>query len=58
MIRTTPLRRTTLHLRQIFFTEAMTFMCAPYFARNVIRPFVRSYGVICTVTLSPGRMRM
>src|SRR5688572_1039563 len=26
MMRTTPFRRTTLHLRQIFFTEAMTFI--------------------------------
>ena len=70
MMRTTRLRRTTLHLRHIFFTEAITFMsssfpnsflaCAPgiYLARNTIRPRVRSYGVISTVTLSPGRMRM
>jgi hypothetical protein len=26
MTRTTPLRRTTLHFAQIFFTEARTFM--------------------------------
>jgi hypothetical protein len=26
MIRTTPLRRTILHLLQIFFTDALTFM--------------------------------
>ena len=62
MTRTTPLRRTILHLRQIFFTEAITFIVSSleraYFALNVIRPFVKSYGVICTVTLSPGRMRM
>ncbi len=70
MIRTTRLRRTTLHLRHIFFTEAITFMScflpssflagafATYFARNTIRPRVRSYGVNSTVTLSPGRMRM
>src|SRR5262245_6993544 len=31
MMRTTPLRRTTLHLRQIFFTEAITFIRAPVF---------------------------
>ena len=46
MTRTTPLRRTILHLRQIFFTDAMTFMKASrfcvYFARKVMRPFVRS----------------
>jgi hypothetical protein len=63
MILTTPLRRTTLHLRQIFLTEAITFIPISvfrlaYLALNVIRPLVRSYGVIWTVTLSPGRMRM
>jgi len=60
MTRTTPLRRTILHLRQILFTDAITFisLLLRYLARNVIRPLVRSYGVICTVTLSPGRMRM
>jgi len=50
MTRTTPLRRMILHLRQILFTDAITFIvallgstCAAvfYFARNVIRPFVR-----------------
>ena len=29
-----------------------------YLARKVMRAFDRSYGVSCTVTLSPGRMRM
>ena len=45
MTRTTPLRRTILHLRQIFFTEAITFMFSllvSYFARKVMRPLVRS----------------
>ncbi len=63
MTRTTPLRRTILHLRQILFTDAITFIVispyvAAHFALKVMRPFVRSYGVSCTVTLSPGRMRM
>jgi hypothetical protein len=30
MTRTTRLRRTILHLRQIFFTEAMTFMSSSF----------------------------
>ena len=30
----------------------------PYFPRYTILPFVRSYGVISTVTLSPVRIRM
>jgi hypothetical protein len=35
MTRTTPLRRMILHLRQILFTDAITFIVAPlrsYFA--------------------------
>ena len=31
---------------------------ADYLSRHVIRPFVRSYGDISIVTLSPGKMRM
>ena len=69
MTRTTPFLRITLQLRHIFFTDACTFMVfsSPaarlhphpgYFARNVIRALVKSYGVNSTVTLSPGRMRM
>jgi len=43
MIRTNPLRRMTLQLRQIFLTEARTFMSSPlYLNRYVIRPLVRS----------------
>src|SRR5437763_13929466 len=30
MTRTTPLRRTILHLRQIFFTDAMTFIWSSF----------------------------
>lgn len=63
-----------LQLRQIFFTEAETFIvfsycdCCqpplqsktllPYFERNTMRARLRSYGVNSTVTRSPGRMRM
>src|SRR6266566_7856066 len=46
MTRTTPLRRTILQLRQIFFTEASTFIRISFrsvhFARNMMRPRVRS----------------
>jgi hypothetical protein len=31
--RTTLLRRMILHLAQIFFTEGLTFISAPYFTR-------------------------
>ena len=60
--RTTRLRLMTLHLRHIFFTDAITFIallptCA-YLARKTILARDRSYGVSSTVTLSPGRMRM
>ncbi len=74
MTRTTPLRRMILQLRQIFFTEASTFMChlsqvpgphsrtgdghPRHFARKMIRARVRSYGVKSTVTLSPGSILM
>ena len=33
MTRTTLLRRTILHLRQIFFTEAITFIVVSWFYR-------------------------
>ena len=52
MTRTTRLRRMILHLRQIFFTEANTFIFvsrrdavltrATYLARKTIRPLVKS----------------
>ena len=58
--RTTPLRRMILQLRQIFFTEANTFIIhsVRYFARKVIRARDRSYGETSTVTLSPGKILM
>jgi hypothetical protein len=43
MTRTTPLRRTILQFRQIFFTEALTFIVLSFYLyRYVIRPLVRS----------------
>ena len=62
MTRTTPLRRMILHLRQILFTDALTFIVALpgsasaavfYIARNVIRPFVRSYGTMTSSFAMP-----
>jgi hypothetical protein len=69
MTRKTPLRRTNLQLRQIFFTDAWTLMLFPfyqtfainfcaYLARKVILALVKSYGVSSTVTLSPGKIRI
>ncbi len=74
MTRTTPLRLITLQLRQIFLTDAITFIVhlvaragassttarssLPYFALKTILARDRSYGVSSTVTLSPGRIRM
>lgn len=34
------------------------FMAVLYFARQVIRPFVRSYTDTSTVTLSPGSIQI
>lgn len=60
--RTTPLRLMILQFRQIFLTDASTFMASflvvAYFARKTMRAFERSYGVSSTVTLSPGRILM
>ncbi len=60
MTRTTPLRRMILQLRQIFFTDANTFISVSlhHFARKMIRARVKSYGVRSTVTLSPGNILM
>ena len=36
--------------------HCITSLKITYFDRHVIRPLVRSYGDISTVTLSPGRI--
>src|SRR6185437_5637645 len=56
--RTTPLRRMILQLRQIFLTDASTFMCRPLLRPERDPCPRRSYGVSSTVTLSPGRILM
>ena len=58
-----PLRLIMRHLSHIGLTDGLTFMRFPpsihdYLCRNVIRPRVKSYGEISTVTRSPGKMRM
>ena len=48
MMRTTPRRRTTLHLSQIFFTDALTFMMS--------MPSRRSGHAARPAGSSPGRL--
>ena len=65
---TRPFLRIILHFSQMGFTDGFTFIeftsiqpglrrpagNSSYFDLHVILPLVRSYGDICTVTLSPG----
>ena len=52
-----------LHFSHMGFTDGLTFILLTsietsslYLLLHVILPLVRSYGDICTVTLSPGRI--
>lgn len=63
MTMTLPCLLMTLHFAHIGLTEGRTFIIFPpvgtqFLYLNVIRPRVKSYGEISTVTLSPGKMRM
>ena len=55
---TVPWRRMTLQLSHRVLTDALTFTRFLYFSRYVIRPRVRSYGVISTSTRSYGKILM
>jgi hypothetical protein len=65
--RTTPARRTILHLSQILLTDALTFIVhlrlvtdlpLPTYNFSTIRPRVRSAGINATFTRSPTSTRM
>ena len=50
-------RRSDFHSEYLLL-KIKNLLLVSYFDRHVMRPRVRSYGDISTVTLSPGRMRM
>ena len=53
--------RSYFHSSKPFLSAVCVIYCSPgqpYLLRQVIRPRVRSYGDISTVTLSPGRILM
>ena len=51
-------RRSDFHLCALLMRCGVFKSILSYLERHVMRPFVRSYGLISSVTLSPGRMRM
>ena len=69
---TLPLRLMTLHLSHMGLTDGLTFILISselmivrlvarsdqLLLRQVILPLVRSYGLISSLTVSPGMMRM
>ena len=46
------------HYAPALLDRDSTYFIPTYFMRYVIRPLLRSYGVISILTLSPVRMRM
>ena len=54
-----PLPPYDLTIGAAFLIDARTFMVLNYYLYlNIILPLVRSYGLISTPTLSPGKIRI
>lgn len=52
-----PFLRTILQSGVLFFIDALTFILTLFYLYlNVILPFVKSYGDISSLTLSPGNI--